>query len=156
MVPERLVAVDASGIDPQQDGDAVTGPPGDRGSGNASVEAEAGQPAGRAGKPEPDPGDSASIPSIARTAAEPISTVSDRGQWRQNQARHGPVCRHSRPGRCPLYVRAQPEPSGLAATQRTTTARSASARYRAYAQASLRSPAGKMAATHKIPSFSRH
>jgi len=87
VVPERLVAVDASGIDPQQDGDAVTGPPGDRGSGNASVEAEAGQPAGRAGKPEPDPGDSASIPSIARTAAEPISTVSDRGQWRQNQAR---------------------------------------------------------------------
>src|SRR5215831_17282758 len=40
VVPELLVAVDASGIDPQQDGDAMTGPPGDLGSGDARVEAE--------------------------------------------------------------------------------------------------------------------
>jgi len=44
----------------------------------------------------------------------------------------------SRPGRRPLYVRAQPDSAGLTGTQRTTTARSTTARANAYAQATGR------------------
>jgi len=40
VVPELLVAVDASGVNPQQDGDAVSGSAGDLGGRDACVEAK--------------------------------------------------------------------------------------------------------------------